>query len=68
MELPFGPHRLTSKRQVAIPAELMRKMHLEPGDTVYFQASEEHAGCILIVPAEVAAAWWSSGQRTSATS
>lgn len=53
MRTPYGPHRLTAVRQVAIPAELLKAVGLEPGDRVYFVRSDRHPDVIEIVPTDV---------------
>jgi hypothetical protein len=55
---PVGPRRLTSVRQVALPAALLREVGLGPGEEVYFRLSETEPGTITVLPAamvEVAA-------------
>jgi len=62
---PFGPHRITLNRQVALPKTLMERVQLLPGDHVYFIEVEEHEGALLIVPVERLAAWIEQGRRAS---
>lgn len=50
MALPIGPRRLTSVRQVAIPARLLRELRLKPGDEVYFSLVEGPPRRIVIIP------------------
>lgn len=50
MAQPIGPRRLTSVRQVAIPARLLRELRLEPGDEVYFSLDEGPPRRIVIIP------------------
>jgi len=62
MSRPYGPHVIGPKRQVSIPADVLRALKLGPGDEVYFQVTTEPQGCVLVVPVEVADRWWSRGQ------
>ncbi len=38
---PIASSRLTSKSQATFPASVRRRLHLKPGDTVIFEASDE---------------------------
>jgi bifunctional DNA-binding transcriptional regulator/antitoxin component of YhaV-PrlF toxin-antitoxin module len=50
MATPIGPRKLTTVRQVAVPARLLRELGLVPGDEVYFSLSEGWPKRILIIP------------------
>jgi len=50
MARPIGPRKLTTVRQVAIPARLLRELDLRPGDEVYFSITEGTPKRILIIP------------------
>lgn len=50
MATPIGPRRLTTVRQISIPARLLRELNLGPGDEVYFSLSESSPKRILIIP------------------
>lgn len=50
MAQPIGPRRLTSVRQVSIPARLLRELRLGPGDEVYFSLVEGPPRRIVIIP------------------
>ncbi len=63
MNAPHGPHRIGQNRQVAIPAELMRSVHLRPGDEVYVQVSDDPPGTLLVIPMEIATTWFEQGKR-----
>jgi antitoxin component of MazEF toxin-antitoxin module len=52
MAVPIGPRRLTSVRQVAIPAVLLNRLGLEAGSEVYFDIPDENPQAIRILPAE----------------
>lgn len=51
MSVPVGPRRLTSVRQVAIPAALLARVGLAIGSQVYFEVPEDDPTFIRIVPA-----------------
>lgn len=53
VSMPRGPIKITSVRQVAIPAELMRVLGLEVGDSVYFRQSDHDPDILEIIPADV---------------
>jgi antitoxin component of MazEF toxin-antitoxin module len=48
---------------VAIPADLMKLVHLTPGDEVYLQVNPDLEGTLLVVPVEVATRWFEAGRR-----
>jgi antitoxin component of MazEF toxin-antitoxin module len=60
---PHGPHRIGRNRQVALPAELMTRVHLRPGDGVYLQVSDDPPGALLVIPLEVATKWFEAGRK-----
>ncbi len=47
---PIASSRLTSKGQATFPARVRKRLHLKPGDTVVFEASE--VGPVLVRKAE----------------
>lgn len=47
---PVGPRKLTSVRQVAIPARLLNQLNLGPGDEVYFALTDGEPRRIVIIP------------------
>jgi bifunctional DNA-binding transcriptional regulator/antitoxin component of YhaV-PrlF toxin-antitoxin module len=51
--MPRGPIKITSVRQVSIPAELLRALGLEVGDSVYFRQSDHDPDILEIIPADV---------------
>ena len=53
VSMPRGPIKITSVRQVAIPAELLRALGLEVGDNVYFRQSDHDPEILEIIPADV---------------
>ena len=64
MHAPYGPHRIGQNRQVALPADLMRLVALEPGDQVYLQVNPDHEGTLVVVPVEIATRWFNLGRET----
>lgn len=50
MNSPVGPRKLTSVRQVAIPARLLSELDLGPGDEVYFSLTDREPRRIVIIP------------------
>lgn len=63
MNAPHGPHRIGQNRQVALPAGLMSRVHLRPGDEVYLQVNEDPPGTLLVIPMEIATAWFEAGRQ-----
>jgi bifunctional DNA-binding transcriptional regulator/antitoxin component of YhaV-PrlF toxin-antitoxin module len=53
--MPYGPHKITRVRQVAIPSELLRAVGLELGDNIHFQLSDSDPHVIEIVPSDIVA-------------
>jgi bifunctional DNA-binding transcriptional regulator/antitoxin component of YhaV-PrlF toxin-antitoxin module len=48
-----GPRKLTSVRQVSIPAQLLREVGLDKGDQVYFRLSEDRSAIVLVLARDV---------------
>lgn len=65
MNAPHGPHRIGQNRQVALPADLMKRVHLRPGDEVYLQVSDDPAGTLLLIPMEIATRWFERGKKAT---
>lgn len=61
MQLPHGPHKISTNGQVVIPKEILATSGLRPGDAVYLQALDDPEGTVLIVPAATAAEWFAMG-------
>lgn len=59
--MPYGPHKITRVRQVAIPGELLRAVGLELGDNVHFRLSESDPHVIEIVPSDIVARRYQAG-------
>jgi bifunctional DNA-binding transcriptional regulator/antitoxin component of YhaV-PrlF toxin-antitoxin module len=64
--MPRGPVKITSVRQVAIPAELLRALGLEVGDSVYFQQSDHDPDILEIIPADVLTRRYQAGAGAEA--
>jgi antitoxin component of MazEF toxin-antitoxin module len=60
---PYGPHRIGQNRQVALPADLMKLVDLQPGDQVYLQVNPDVEGTLVVIPVEVAARWFDKGRQ-----
>ncbi len=60
--IPYGPHPISPKRQVSVPAEVLRNAGLQPGDQIYFEVQDDPPGCILLIPERVATQWWKRGR------
>jgi bifunctional DNA-binding transcriptional regulator/antitoxin component of YhaV-PrlF toxin-antitoxin module len=50
---PYGPHKITSVRQVAIPSDVLHAVGLAPGDNVHFRVSDHDPYVIEIVPSDI---------------
>ena len=66
MSTPYGPHKITSVRQVAIPGELLRAVGLELGDNVHFRLSDNDPNVIEIVPSDIVARRYQAGADSEA--
>jgi bifunctional DNA-binding transcriptional regulator/antitoxin component of YhaV-PrlF toxin-antitoxin module len=64
--MPRGPHKITSVRQVAIPAELLRALGLEVGDSVYFRQSSHDPDILEMIPADVLTRRYETGAGSEA--
>jgi bifunctional DNA-binding transcriptional regulator/antitoxin component of YhaV-PrlF toxin-antitoxin module len=64
--MPYGPHKITRVRQVAIPGELLRAVGLELGDNVHFRLSESDPHVIEIVPSDIVARRYQAGAESEA--
>lgn len=57
-----GPHPIGAKRPIVVPSQVMKDADLHPGDGVYFEVLDDPAGCVLMIPVEVAERWWQAGK------
>lgn len=61
VSMPYGPHKITRVRQVAIPGELLCAIGLEPGDNVHFRLSDIDPHVIEIIPSDIVARRYQTG-------
>lgn len=66
VDTPYGPHKVTGNRQIAIPKDLADRLHLRRGDQVYFMHNPDLPGTLLVIPVELLTTWLERG-RTAAT-
>ena len=65
VDTPYGPHKLTGKRQLALPKELADRLHLDIGDRIYFLENPDIPGTILIIPIEMMSTWLTRGRAAA---
>lgn len=63
MTAPDGPHPVSSKLQVRLPIRLAKQLHIEPGDHIYWRASDDHPGTLELIPSEIVERRYSAGER-----
>lgn len=61
-----GPHPISSKLQVRVPARIAAQLHIEGGDLFYWRVSDDTPGVIQLIPAEVVERRYSAGERLEA--
>jgi len=61
---PHGPFKIGANRQITIPAELLKRIDLAPGDSVYVAMAEELDGALVVLPVEKLVGWIDAGRRT----
>jgi bifunctional DNA-binding transcriptional regulator/antitoxin component of YhaV-PrlF toxin-antitoxin module len=66
VSIPRGPHKITSVRQVAIPADLLRELGLDVGDSVYFRQSSHDPDVLELIPADVLVRRYEAGAGSEA--
>jgi bifunctional DNA-binding transcriptional regulator/antitoxin component of YhaV-PrlF toxin-antitoxin module len=66
VSMPYGPHKITKVRQVAIPGELLRAIGLGPGANVHFRLSDSDPHVIEIVPSDIIASRYQTGADADA--
>jgi bifunctional DNA-binding transcriptional regulator/antitoxin component of YhaV-PrlF toxin-antitoxin module len=66
MSTPYGPHKITKVRQVAIPAELLRAVGLDLGDEVHFRLSSHDPCVIEVIPSDIVARRYQAGADSEA--
>ena len=63
MQPPHGPIKIGVNRQITLPAALMRRVDLEPHDSVYVAAANDADGTLTVIPVEKLVSWIESGRR-----
>ena len=66
MQPPYGPFKIRSTRQITLPAELLRHINVETGDSVYVVKAEDIEGALLVIPVEKLVSWIDAGRRQDA--
>ena len=64
MQPPHGPFKISVNRQVTIPAELLRRIDLSPGDSVYVTTAEDIEDALVVIPVEKLVQWIDVGRRS----
>ena len=65
MNPPHGPFKIGANRQITIPAELLKRIDLAPGDSVYVAMADDVEGALVVVPVERLVGWIDAGRRAS---
>ncbi len=63
MQPPHGPFKISANRQVTIPAELLRRIDLSPGDSVYVTTADDIEDGLVVIPVEKLVRWIDAGRR-----
>lgn len=63
MNPPHGPFKIGANRQITIPAELLKRIDLAPGDSVYVAMADDVEGSLIVVPVERLVGWIDAGRR-----
>lgn len=58
-----GPHPISSKLQVRVPARIAAQLHIEGGDLFYWRVSDDIPGALQLIPQEVVERRYSMGER-----
>ena len=66
MNPPHGPLKIGANRQITLPADLMRRINLEAGDSVYVAVSDDMPELLHVIPVEVLVTWLETGRRGEA--
>jgi AbrB family looped-hinge helix DNA binding protein len=61
---PHGPFKIGANRQITIPAELLKRIDLAPGDSVYVAMADDVEGSLIVVPVERLVSWIDAGRRS----
>jgi len=62
MQPPHGPFKIRATRQIALPAELLKQINIEIGDSVYVSKAEDIEGALLVIPLEIVVSWIEAGR------
>jgi AbrB family looped-hinge helix DNA binding protein len=62
---PHGPFKIGANRQITIPAELLKRIDLTPGDSVYVAMADDVEGSLIVVPVERLVSWIDAGRRSA---
>ena len=54
---PHGPFKIGANRQITMPAELLKRIDLAPGDAVYVAMADDVEGALIVVPVERLVNW-----------
>lgn len=65
MHPPHGPFRIGANRQITLPAELLGRLDLAPGDSVYVAMAEDVEGAMTVIPVERLVSWLDAGRRAA---
>lgn len=63
MNPPHGPFKIGANRQITIPAELLKRIDIAPGDSVYVAMADDVEGSLIVVPVERLVGWIDAGRR-----
>ena len=63
MHPPHGPLKIGANRQITLPSDLLKRVDLTPGDSVYVSLAEEIADSLLVIPVEKLVSWIDAGRR-----
>lgn len=65
---PHGPFKIGANRQITIPAELLKRIDLAPGDSVYVAMADDVEGALFVVAVERLVSWIDAGRQGSLAS
>ncbi len=61
---PHGPFKIGVNRQINIPAELLKRIDLAQGDSVYVAMADDPDGALVVIPVEKLVGWLDAGRRS----
>ncbi len=67
MQPPHGPFKITVNRQITIPAELLRRIDLSPGDSVYVTTADDIEDALVVIPVEKLVSWIDTGRQAKSS-